>query len=201
MRLANITWPKAQEYFKENDTVILTVGSIECHGRHMPLGTDTLIPDRLLELIEEKSNVLIAPTIPYGACESLSPYPGTINLGSELLYQLLYKIMESLYEHGARKFLILNGHGGNIKTIERVGLEFEKKGALVAMLNWWLMVWDMNPEWKGGHGGAEETAGIMGVDPDLIDYSELTEEPLKLKDLTENLEARSEEHTLSLIHI
>ena len=155
----------------------------------MPLGTDTLIPDRLLELIEEKSDVLIAPTIPYGACECLEPYPGTINLGTELLYNLLYKVVENLYNHGARKILVLNGHGGNIKTIERVGLDFEKKGALVVMLNWWLMTWDMKPGWKGGHGGAEETAGIMGVNPDLIDYSELTEEPLKLKDLNENLVA------------
>ena len=89
MRLANITWPKAQKYFKENDMVLLGIGSIECHGRHMPLGTDTLIPNKLLELIEKKSDVLIAPTLPYGACESLKPYPGTIDLGSELLYQLL----------------------------------------------------------------------------------------------------------------
>ena len=51
MRLANITWPRAQKYFEENDMVIVSIGSIECHGRHMPLGTDTLIPDRLLELI------------------------------------------------------------------------------------------------------------------------------------------------------
>ena len=121
MRLANITWPKAQKYFEENDMVIVSIGSIECHGRHMPLGTDTLIPDRLLELIEEKSDVLIAPTIPYGACECLEPYPGTINLGTELLYNLLYKVVENLYNHGARKILVLNGHGGNIKTIERVG--------------------------------------------------------------------------------
>ena len=112
MRLANITWPRAQKYFEENDMVIVSIGSIECHGRHMPLGTDTLIPDRLLELIEEKSDVLIAPTIPYGACECLEPYPGTINLGTELLYNLLYKVVENLYNHGARKILVLNGHGG-----------------------------------------------------------------------------------------
>ena len=73
MRLANITWPRAQKYFEENDMVIVSIGSIECHGRHMPLGTDTLIPDRLLELIEEKSDVLIAPTIPYGACDIREP--------------------------------------------------------------------------------------------------------------------------------
>ena len=62
MRLTNLTWPKAQEYFEKNDMVLISIGSIECHGRHMPLGTDTLIPEHLLEKIEKKSDVLIAPT-------------------------------------------------------------------------------------------------------------------------------------------
>ena len=48
MRLENLTWPKAQEYFEKNDMVLVSIGSIECHGRHMPLGTDTLIPEHLL---------------------------------------------------------------------------------------------------------------------------------------------------------
>lgn len=51
MRLTNLTWPKAQEYFEKNDMVLISIGSIECHGRHMPLGTDTLIPEHLLEKI------------------------------------------------------------------------------------------------------------------------------------------------------
>ena len=59
MRLTNLTWPKAQEYFEKNDMVLISIGSIECHGRHMPLGTDTLIPEHLLEKIEKKSDVLI----------------------------------------------------------------------------------------------------------------------------------------------
>ena len=94
MRLENITWPRAEKYFKESDLVLLPIGSIEGHGRHMPLGTDTLIPNKIVELLEEKSDILIAPTIPYGACESLAPYPGTINIGTEILYQFLYKVAE-----------------------------------------------------------------------------------------------------------
>ncbi|MEA5096220.1 MAG: creatininase family protein [Sedimentibacter saalensis] len=188
MRLSNLTWPKAKKYFDENDMVIIAIGSIECHGRHLPLGTDTLIPDKILELIEEKSDVLIAPTIPYGACQSLEDYPGTINIDNEVLYQFLYSVIDNLYRHGARKFLILNGHGGNIKVIERIGLSFEKKGAMVVMLNWWLMAWDMNPKWKGGHGGGEETAGVMGVDPSLVDEEEIGG-PLELKNISDNLVA------------
>ena len=162
MRLANLTWPKAQEYFEKNDMVLISIGSIECHGRHMPLGTDTLIPDFLLEKIEQKSDVLIAPTIPYGACQSLAPYPGTIDIDNEVLYQFCRQIFLSLYRHGARKFVFLNGHGGN------------------------MMAWDMNPAWKGGHGGGEETAAILGIDPSLVDKSEIGGE-LQFKHLTENL--------------
>jgi len=183
-----MTWPQAQAYFEKNDMVLIGIGSIECHGRHMPLGTDTLIPDHLLTMIEEKSDVLICPTIPYGACQSLAPYPGTIDIDSEVLYQFCRQIFESLYRHGARKFVVLNGHGGNSKTFERLGLAFEQKGCLVALLNWWLMAWDMDPAWKGGHGGGEETAAILGIDPSLVDRSEIGG-ALKLFDLSDELKA------------
>ena len=188
MRLSHMTWPDAEQYFKGNDTLLLAIGSIECHGRHMPLGTDTLIPDKLLEMIEKKSDIMIAPTLPYGACSSLSDFPGTIDLGADLLYRLLSRITDELYKHGARHFIILNGHGGNIKTIDQVGLALQRRGAILAELNWWLMAWDLNPKWKGGHGGGEEAAAIMGIDPGLVKIKESLE-PLKLHNVTDQIEA------------
>lgn len=175
MRLMKISWPKAQAYFQENDMVIFAIGSIESHGTHNVLGVDTLIPDKLLEMIEEKSNILIAPTVPYGACDTLVGFPGTITLGQDVLYSVLTKIVDGLYAYGARKFLFLNGHGGNINTLDKVCLDLSRKGALGAELNWWLMAWDLNPAWKGGHGGAEETAGMLAVDPSLVDFSKIQE--------------------------
>jgi creatinine amidohydrolase len=189
MRLAKMTWPKVEAYFKNHDTVLLAVGSIECHGRHLPLGTDTLIPDRILELLEEKNkDILILPTVPYGACESLESFPGTVNLGMDVLYLTLRRIADSVKSHGARKFIVLNGHGGNVKTIERLGIELNKEGCLLALLNWWLNVWEMDPAWKGGHGGGEETAGIMGIDPALVDMDEINHD-LVLKDVSAGLKA------------
>ena len=108
------------------------------------------------------------------------------DIDNEVLYQFCRQVFLSLYRHGARKFVFLNGHGGNIKMIERLGMEFEDKGCLVAMLNWWLMAWDMNPAWKGGHGGGEETAAILGIDPSLVDKSEIGGE-LQFKHLSDNL--------------
>lgn len=188
MRLENITWPQAEAYFKQNDMVLIGVGSIECHGKHMPLGTDTLIPDHLLEKIEQKSDILICPTVPYGATDSLADFPGTINLGNDVLYAVMTRITESLYQHGARKFVILNGHGGNTRTLTKVGMDLQRKGGLMALLNWWLMAWDMDPAWKGGHGGGEETAAIMGIDPALIDDTYI-EEPMQLKNVSDELVA------------
>ena len=62
MLLSEITWVRAEEYFKHNDMVIIPIGSIECHGKHMPLGTDTLIPDKIIELVRKQNDdILIAP--------------------------------------------------------------------------------------------------------------------------------------------
>ncbi len=189
MYLAEMTWPQAEAYFKESDMVIIPIGSTECHGRHMPLGTDTMIPDKILQLVEQQNNrIMIAPTIPYGACESLWPFPGTINLGGDLLYQLVKKVVDNLRIHGARKFLVLNGHGGNIKALERIGYELDNERCMMVLLNWWQNVWDMNPLWKGGHGGGEETAAVMAIDPDLIDRTEI-DHPLILKDVSEAFQA------------
>ena len=74
-----------------------------------------------------------------------------------------------------------------MKMIERLGLEFEDKGCLVAMLNWWLMAWDLNPAWKGGHGGAEETAGVLVVNPTLVDWDSI--EDMTLKPVSDEMEA------------
>jgi len=187
MLLEEMTWVKSEEYFKENDMIIIPIGSLECHGKHMPLGTDFLIPNKIIELFREKNdNVMIAPTIPYGSCESLYEFSGTVNLGLDLFYNLVKKIIENFKSHGAKKFVILNGHGGNIKALERIGYELDSVGCKMAILNWWLNVWEMDEKWKGGHGGGEETAGIMAVNPDLIDRTYI-DEPLVLKDLSSEI--------------
>lgn len=188
MRLENITWLAAERYFQENDMVLLCLGSIECHGRHMPLGTDALIPEHLAGLIEQRSSVLIAPPLPYGVCQDLTDYPGSISIAPDVYYGFCQQLFENLYQHGARKFVVLNGHGGNVSTIQRIGMEYDKKGCITAILNWWFVAGDLDPAWKGGHGGAEETAAILGIEPELVDKSEIGGE-LKLHNITDEIKA------------
>ena len=187
MRLQNITWKQAQDYFDKNDIVIIGLGSCECHGTHLPLGTDTLIPDIIIDLVEKKTNVLIAPTLPYGSCDYFSDFPGTITIGTECLHQILKRITDSLFQAGARKFVIINGHGGNIPAIEMTGYEMSKKGALTAIMNWWQMAGHFNPEWSGGHGGGQETAAIMAIDEQLVDWMAIRD--CDIKDVNEDIKA------------
>ena len=187
MKLQRMTWPQVQKYFDTNDTVIIGVGSCENHGMHMPLGTDALVPEKLISMIEERIQVLCAPVVPFGSCEYFTDFPGTVSLGDEVLYQVLSRIAEGLYRAGGRHNAIMNGHDGNIPDTERTCYELSKQGAIGAVMNWWSMAGSFDPAWAGGHGGGEETAAILYIDPDLVDRTAMAEGDIA--DVSEHIRA------------
>lgn len=187
MFLAHMNYVEVESYLKHHDSIVIPVGSLENHGLHLPLGTDFLIPNEITRLLDESSPLLIAPTLNYGATDDLCGFPGTISIGTEGLIDLLRRICDQFYDYGFRHFLILNGHGGNSAAIQTVGMHLYRKGAYMANLNWWLMAGQLNAKWAGGHGGGEETAAIMAVDPNLV-KSEYLNLPENIRnDLGENL--------------
>ena len=187
MYLAHMNHRQVEDYLKKSDAVLIPVGSLENHGLHLPLGTDSLIPDHIARLLDGKSDLLIAPTVNYGATDDLCGFAGTVSIGTEGLIRLLGTICDQLYRYGFRHFLILNGHGGNTAAINAVGMELYRKGAYLACLNWWLMAGQLNPDWAGGHGGGEETAAIMAVDHKLVKEEYLSLPEGIRNDLGDNL--------------
>ncbi len=189
MYLDRMSYPEVEAYLKEKDSVLIVTGSTENHGKHMPLGTDTMIPVRIMEMIEERvgSEIVIAPALPYGCTEDLRGFAGTISLGMDGLTMVLSRICNQLFDYGFRHFVILNGHGGNCKAIEQVGLELYARGGLLARVDWWLLAGQLNPFYKGGHGGGEETAGVMAVDENLIKREWLHEGENMVNDISDEL--------------
>ncbi len=180
MFLARSTWPQVRAYFESHDTVLMGVGSIECHGRHNPLGTDTMAPDHLMRLVDERiPEVLIAPTQPYGATDDLMGYPGTISLGVQGLVDVMSAITGQLYDYGARRFVFVNGHGGNVKSLSTVCMDLNRRGCLAALVNWWKVAPQLNAEWGGGHGDGMETSANLAIDPDAVDLSAYAPEGLR----------------------
>lgn len=180
MFLARLTWPQARDYFASNDIVLIGVGSIECHGRHNPLGTDTMAPDRLGQLVDERApELLIAPTMPYGATDDLMGFPGTVSLGVEGLTRAMTSICDSLYSYGARRFVFVNGHGGNVKSLGCVCMELNRRGCLAALFNWWRIAPQLDPAWGGGHGDGMETSANLAIDPESVDMAACAPEALR----------------------
>ena len=187
MKLQHMTWPQVERYFAGSDTVIIGTGSCENHGMHMPLGTDALVPEKLIDLIEEQVDVLCAPVIPFGSCEYFTDFPGSISLGDEVLYQVVSRVADGLYRAGARHFVFVNGHGGNSPAIERVCYGLSKKQAIGAVMNWWSMAGSFDPAWAGGHGGGEETAAILYINPDWVDRGAM--HPGDILDVSDQIKA------------
>lgn len=168
MFLEQMSWVQVKDYLARKDIAIIPVGSTENHGSQLCLGTDFLIPRNLCERINARVDCLIAPTIPFGVGDQHTHFPGTITIGPDGLYDLVKRVVHQLYEHGIRKFVFLNGHGGNTPVLQQICMELDDCHALGALLNWWILAGNINPEWKGGHGGAEETAAMMAIDPSCV---------------------------------
>ena len=92
MFLEHMNYLQVEEYLTHDDTILIPVGSLENHGKHMPLGTDTLIPNQIAKLIEERCDVVIAPTVNYGATDDLEGFTGTVSIGVDgLIFTLMDK--------------------------------------------------------------------------------------------------------------
>ena len=185
MKLENLSWLELKEKISDNPVFILPIGSIEQHGSHGVLGTDFLIPKYICEEIEKVENIILLPPIPYGNCQSIKDFPGTINIGTENLIRVMNSIVDSLLKHGIKKFIFVNGHGGNIAALDQVGLDTYEKGGLIATIDWWNLAKLLNPDYDGGHGDIQETSVAMAVDEKSVNLAYC--EPLQINDLSDKI--------------
>jgi creatinine amidohydrolase len=93
-------------------SVIVPFGSIEEHGPHLPLGTDTLHAVALAKMAAELAGVFAAPPVWYGLCRSTSQHPGTLSIKAATLALLVKDLVRSLYGQGLQNFVMLSGHAG-----------------------------------------------------------------------------------------
>ena len=111
--LPHMTVPEVRELLKKSDMVIIPVGAMEQHGLHLPIGTDYLSGIERAKLVAQKTDVLVAPILNIGQSPYHMGFPGTITLSSTTIVQVYFEAVQSLIQHGFKRFLILNAHGGN----------------------------------------------------------------------------------------
>jgi len=137
MRIEDLNWMDVENYLKQDDRLILVIGACEQHG-YLSLLTDIRIPLALADAASQQAGVLVAPPLNYGASPYFTAYPGTFSLRLTTLMDTVEDLLRSAYGQGFRRFLILNGHGGNNGVKIRLGELANQLGDLkIQWYAWW----------------------------------------------------------------
>jgi len=159
------------------DTVILPLGSLESHGAHLPFGTDALTAYLLsLAVAERVPKTAVLPPLNYGMSEHYRDFSFTVSLQPDTETAIIRDIIESVYREGIKKIFILNGHDGNIPSIEiasRLAKVAHPDLRIVSLNAWWNTLIPLLPQdffvvWNGlGHGGEGELSMSLALFPEL----------------------------------
>ena len=113
MRVRDLNWMQLEEYLERDDRVVLPLGSTEQHA-YLSLETDNILAERVSVEAAEPVGVPVLPVLPYGLTPTFAAvYPGSPTLRLETYAALLRELLDSLCRQGFRRFLLVNGHGGN----------------------------------------------------------------------------------------
>jgi creatinine amidohydrolase len=113
MRLELMTWRQVEKYLEQQDTLIIPTGSTEQHGPNGLIGTDHLVAEGVARAVGERCGVPVHPTVTVGMSLHHLGFAGTSSLTAATFGRVLTEIVESTARHGFRRFLFINGHGGN----------------------------------------------------------------------------------------
>ena len=137
MRVFELNWMQLERYLEDDDRIVLPLGSTEQHA-YLSLGTDAILAERLGVEAAEPLGVPVLPALPYGLTPRFAAYPGSPTLTEETYVAVVLELLESLHGQGFRRFLVLNGHGGNAPVEPRVA-EWASgaAGAQARFHSWW----------------------------------------------------------------
>ncbi|MCI9158858.1 MAG: creatininase family protein [Lawsonibacter sp.] len=166
---------------EKNPTVIIPTGACEVYGPQLPMGTDLLAAQKIAELIAERTGALIAPTVEMGESSALAAFPCTFALPRKVLEDYLEALVDILIQDGAKNFIFITGHAGNVDTVSYIIKKRLDQGIKACQIDWWRFTNANSGEiftHKGpmAHGHASEcgTSVMMYLYPELVDHAEIT---------------------------
>ncbi len=159
---------------RSSAVVILTIGAIEQHGPHLPVGVDALLGqiflDRALPRLPASAPVYVAPPIQVAKSNEHTGFTGTLILHRERLRQQIFAVVHQLVEWGFRRIQVLNTHGGNsslIKsTLRELKLRYDLELGLLPIA--FPLDVEQREALYGIHAGEFETAILMAACPGLV---------------------------------
>ena len=174
MYLGGATWPEV-EATERACLLAVPIGSLEQHGPHLPLDTDTRIAVELTTRLSiTRPDIAVAPAVAYGASGEHAGFPGTLLVNHAVLADLLVELVRSARDSFAG-VVFVSAHGGNSQGLSLVEERCRADGDA-------LLIWAAVTPGGDAHAGRTETSLMLAIDPTAV-RSHLTEagctEPLE----------------------
>lgn len=190
VRMSELTWVEYQKRLVDDEPiVILPTGSVEQHGPHLPLATDTMIPEMVAEAVAERIGAIVATPLAYGYKSQPKSgggnhFPGTTSLDGHTYSSILRDVIRELARHGVRKLAVIDGHMENAMFLVEgidLGLRELRYGGVqdmrIVKLGYWEFISQATEEalfpdgllsWALEHGAVMETSVMLHLRPDLV---------------------------------
>lgn len=176
MLIEELTMAEFAEGLSRTRTVYIPFGSVEEHGHHLPLSTDTIQAYEVGKKAACQIPLFVAPPIHYGACRSTSCHPGTVSISTTTLKSLLADIVRSFRLQGMKNFIVLTGHAGGSHRMALLDageeLMTELPDIRIAMVTEFDLVIregkDVIETEGDSHAGEIETSRILHTHPHLV---------------------------------
>ena len=140
---------------KKKNVAIIPVGSIEQHGPHLPISTDSDIVTEIATRVSDKIDGILLPTVNYGISDEHFPF-FNLSIKKSTLVRILRDICESLMKNGISKIIIINGHYGNLQALKN--FERTKKNRKIKVFSYWKFM-----ERRFDHAGNIETSIMLAI--------------------------------------
>src|SRR5262245_64430168 len=184
MKYGELKRPDIERMDKSNKVVVLPLASLEQHGQHLPLLTDSMIGGELAARVEAAlpETVLLLPVQWVGSSDHHLKFPGTISVPSALYIDLVCHLCECILSAGFRRIFLLLSHGGNDvpcqEVIYRLGIKHrDRDDFFIASAGWWFLADDVlqvpgieTP--RPTHACEYETSMVLAFRADLVDMTQ-----------------------------
>lgn len=188
MKLSEMTWQDVGAVSRDVVALIPT-GSLEQHGPHLPLFTDSILATAVAEAVESRmaDDVLLTPTLWLGASAHHMEFPGTLTNSFAGYDEALRNVILSLAKHGFWKFYVVNGHGGNTSSNDLAlrRLKEERPNLLLGAAGYFQYAAEITAETLEGpsktirHACEAEVSLMLHVRPDLVRTDKLRDDGLE----------------------
>lgn len=188
MEWLKMTGPKFKKYVASGKGVaVLPCGSIEKHGEHLPLGTDTLNIEYVCREACEKAGAVMLPAMPYLFVNEMKASAGAVSLSAKAILTFLEEVCDEVSRNGIKKIVLVNGHGGNNAVILTFLQNLPGAGKDYAVYDLLMVHCGRGEKWEkamamskavhvDGHGGDNETDWTLFAYPDLVDVDAIKDD-------------------------